>query len=60
MSTAWQLLFRFALMIQITDAMGKPNPHGLDRMFIVVVSLLSKPGVKELAGLSKSEALYTL
>ena len=50
-----QVLF---FMIQVTDSMGKSNPHGLDRLFIVVVSRLNQPGVKELAGLSKSEALW--
>jgi len=36
-------------MIQLTDAMRKPNPHSLNLFFIVAVSRLDKPSVKELA-----------
>jgi hypothetical protein len=35
-------------MIQVTDAMCKPNPHSLNLFFIVAVSRLDKPSVKEL------------
>jgi len=52
------LNFWFVLMIQVKDPMGKPNPHSLDRLFIIAVSRLNKPGVKELACPGKSEALW--
>src|SRR5690242_16117752 len=58
MSATNCLPFWFVLMIQVTNSVGKPNPHGLDLLFIVVVSRLNKPGVKELACLSKSESLW--
>lgn len=37
--------------------MGKANPHGLERLFIVVASCLNEPGVKVLAGLREGKAL---
>src|SRR5437016_2523074 len=45
-------------MIQVTDSMSKSNPHSPDRLFIIAVSRLNKPGVKELACPSKREALW--
>ncbi len=38
--------------------MGKPDPHGLDLLFIATISHLSEPGVKEVACKSKGEALW--
>ncbi len=45
-------------MVQVTDTMGKSNPHGLTRLLVVVVSHLNEPGVEEVAGLSESKALW--
>ena len=52
------LLFWFILMIQVTDVMGKSDPHGLKLLFMIAVTSLDKPGVKELACSSKAEALW--
>ena len=52
------LRFWFVLMIQPTNVIGKPNPYGLDLLFRVARSRLSKPGIEDLARTSKGESLW--
>ena len=46
--------FVFILIVEITDVMGKPNPHCIDLLPAVGISRLHKPGIKKAACHSKA------